>query len=129
MSARDDGGSAFPTIESNGDGHVYCSGAGMTLRDYFAARAPAEPQLWFQPTMPGPRPDYPDFRALSKDDQDFWRHGGGIHEIASPAMVAYAAARNETEKLQRAFDVEREKQRLIQWPYAWADEQIKARAA
>jgi hypothetical protein len=34
-----DGGPAFPTYESNGEGHRYCSGAGMSLRDYFAARA------------------------------------------------------------------------------------------
>lgn len=46
MMARDDGGPAFPTFESNGEGHLYCSGAGMSLRDYFAAHAPEPPAAW-----------------------------------------------------------------------------------
>lgn len=52
---------------------------GMTLRDYFAAHAPAEPQSWFEPTMPSGSPN------------DYF------------------------------------KERSIQWPYAWADEQLKER--
>lgn len=39
MSTINDGGPAFPTYESNGEGHLYCSGGGMSLRDYFAAKA------------------------------------------------------------------------------------------
>lgn len=39
MSARNDGGPAFPTYESDREGHLYCTGAGMTMRDYFAAKA------------------------------------------------------------------------------------------
>jgi hypothetical protein len=37
--STNDGGPAFPTHESNYEGHLYCSGAGMALRDYFAAKA------------------------------------------------------------------------------------------
>lgn len=54
---------------------------GMTLRDYFAAHAPAEPQSWFEPTMPPGPPDMHDYY----------------------------------------------KELSIQWPYAWADEQLKER--
>ena len=34
-----DGGPAFPFTELNGDGSHYYSHGGMTLRDYFAAKA------------------------------------------------------------------------------------------
>lgn len=39
MTTKDTGGPAFPTYESNRDGHIYCTGAGLDLRDYFAAKA------------------------------------------------------------------------------------------
>ena len=29
---------AFPTYDSNREGHLYCAEVGMTLRDYFAAQ-------------------------------------------------------------------------------------------
>jgi hypothetical protein len=45
MSAQDNGGPAFPLHAKDG----------MTMRDYFAARAPA-PMSWFTPTIP-PRPE------------------------------------------------------------------------
>ncbi|WAC75317.1 hypothetical protein OU995_11725 [Roseateles sp. SL47] len=34
-----DGGSAFPVLENNGDRQLVLSSAGMSLRDYFAAQA------------------------------------------------------------------------------------------
>jgi hypothetical protein len=34
-----DGGPAHPTYESNGEGHIYCTGGGMSVRDEFASRA------------------------------------------------------------------------------------------
>jgi hypothetical protein len=39
MSEIKDGGPAFPFDERNGDGTHYHAHAGMTLRDYFAAKA------------------------------------------------------------------------------------------
>lgn len=39
MSAINDGGPAFPVTESNGMGNAILTSAGMTLRDYFAAKA------------------------------------------------------------------------------------------
>ena len=39
MTTKDTGGPAFPTYESNRDGHIYSTGAGLDLRDYFAAKA------------------------------------------------------------------------------------------
>ncbi len=39
MSAIKDGGPAFPVPDSDSRGHIECSHIGMTLRDYFAAKA------------------------------------------------------------------------------------------
>jgi len=43
MSAGDCGGHAFPTPEDRSDGHGVIHAAGMTLRDYFAAHIPTDP--------------------------------------------------------------------------------------
>lgn len=37
--SQDTGGPAFPTYESNRDGHIYGTASGLDLRDYFAAKA------------------------------------------------------------------------------------------
>lgn len=39
MSGHQDGGPAFPTYESDREGHLYCTGAGVSLRDYAAIKA------------------------------------------------------------------------------------------
>ena len=41
MTTKDTGGPAFPTYESNRDGHIYGTASGLDLRDYFAAKAMA----------------------------------------------------------------------------------------
>lgn len=35
----DDGGAAYPVLDSSGGGVLYCQDAGLTKRDYFAAAA------------------------------------------------------------------------------------------
>jgi hypothetical protein len=44
---RNDGGPAFPIGSTPEEW-----GNGATLRDYFIAHAPAEPQPWFDPVLP-----------------------------------------------------------------------------
>lgn len=39
MSAQDNGGSAFPSTEPDQAGSIHLQHLGMTLRDYFAAKA------------------------------------------------------------------------------------------
>lgn len=39
MSTKNDGGPASPVYESNVNGHIYCTGTGMSLRDRFAIAA------------------------------------------------------------------------------------------
>jgi len=98
---KDDGGPAFPRAEvkDTAMGFQVITGwcPGMSLRDYFIAHAPAYPQQWFLPEMP-PQPN----------------------EIIEDGLCT-----NSNEIL--AYDREYDKQRYIQWPSAWADEQIKAR--
>ena len=69
----------------------------MSLRDYFIAHAPAEPQCWFVPEMP-PRPE-----AITED------------------------GRCVNAKSIDDYDREYNKQRFVQWPAAWADAMIEAR--
>lgn len=53
MSEKDNGGPAFPIPGDQYDE----SFNGMTLRDFFIAHAPTEPQPWFQPVMSTPAPE------------------------------------------------------------------------
>ena len=115
-----DGGPAFPChadiIPKDRD---Y---AGMTLRDYFMAHAPAEPQPWFMPAMP-PAPDLSIWVGESGRKYDGERAAMGSEEglrgkVRPVNADAYYAWRNEQAK-----------QRYVQWPAAWADEMLKARTS
>lgn len=95
-----DGGPAFARpIGFNGMTEFSPSQRGMSLRDYFAAHAPSEPQLWFQPSMP-PKP-------VARYDHD--------HEKCDYCEALPANFRERDD-----WNTEREKQRFVQWPYAWA---------
>jgi hypothetical protein len=95
--AIDDGGAAFPFVAEG-----YQPEAGLSIRDYFAANCPTEPQWDFDVKMPSPRPK-PEFPCP----------GRGGHAL------------NDDEV--RAWDVERAKQRFIQWPWVWADAMLAQR--
>lgn len=72
---------------------------GMSLRDFFIAHAPAEPQPWFEPKVP-PRPE------------------GEKPSTASSVLLGLPPS---------AWEIERAKQRYIQWPAAWADAMLAER--
>lgn len=114
------GGPAFPV--SHQDGHSTWQFPGMTLRDYFIAHAPAEPQSWFMPVMP-PAPDLSIWAGESGRKYDGEREAMGSEEglrgkVRPVNADAYYAWRNEQAK-----------QRYVQWPAAWADAMLKAREA
>ena len=93
---------------------------GMSLRDYFIAHAPAEPQPWFMPSMP-PAPDLSIWIGNSGKKYDGERAAmsseEGVQGGVRPANKdAYESWRNEQAK-----------QRYVQWPAAWADEMLKQR--
>lgn len=102
MNPINDGGPAFPVPETRDEcGRQASDHQGMSLRDFFAAHAPMEPTWDFQPAMPSPRPEVK--HPISRD--------------------GYAANHAEIE----AWDEERARQRMMQWPYAWADAVLAAR--
>ena len=95
MSKKNDGGGpAFPVYDLSKFQY-----AGMSLKDYFMAHAPAEPQYWFVPEMP-PRPE----------------------AIIVERFCVNAKSLDD-------YDSEYNRQRFIQWPRAWAnimlDERMK----
>lgn len=100
---------------------------GLTARDYFMAHAPAKPQKWFMPAMP-PCVAVPSVSSLR--DQEFsnrvthWLDEGGD----DPQAEAWVKARDHLAEKQAEWQTEFRKQRYVQWPAAWADEQLKARA-
>lgn len=94
---------AFPIGANEYGGHGTCFG--ITVRDYFAMRAPSIPFAWFEPVMPYPKPEFSGTRDSS----------GGFVET------------NEVEI--SAWKLEHYKQQCIQWPYAWADLMLAARSA
>ena len=77
----------------------------MTLRDYFAAHAPKEPQGWFVPNLRGISTPTVGFKTLKKI----------VHSSASQDEKNEAV--NELNRRKAIAAAERQKQ----WPYAWAD--------
>lgn len=107
-----DGGPAFPVadydhmvFEPKTVAETRRDLSGMSLRDYFAAKAPSIPFAWFDPVMEQPKPEFRGTRDSS----------GGFSET------------NEVEI--SAWKLEYYKQQCIQWPYAWADLMLAARSA
>ena len=103
------------------------------LLTYFMAHAPAEPQPWFIPTMPHPRPAMParPDDLTSKENEQLAGHRDGFlnpEDIESPRAAAYARACIDTERQRRAWDADAAKQRYIQWPRAWAEAMLAERS-
>lgn len=102
---------------------------GMTLRDYFIAHAPIEPQPWFTPVM-SPKPALPDpDKELSVEDAKEWRK---LDEFAAEEgnvrVKAYCDMRSAAYDAREAWENERKKQCYVQWPAAWADAMLAERA-
>jgi hypothetical protein len=122
------GGAAFPYYLHRTGGKYE---PGMTLRDYFIAHAPAEPQPWFEPTMPHPKPEAPAWPAFTDDEHaqyNSWRNGGReVEEIESVQVASFARQTIFYANQREDWEHDYQKQRLVQWPAAWADEMLKAR--
>lgn len=112
--SQDKSGPAFP-VQDMSKYQVH----GMTLRDYFIAHAPVEPQPWFIPVTP-PRPVV-----------GVWVSSDGLRKYTSKE-VAYDREQgffrpfnqDEIEAWLQDF----KKQKYTQWPAAWADEMIQQRS-
>ena len=134
--------SAFPGKKAYHDHNE-----GMTLRDYFAAHAPKNPQSWFRPRLSSEWSKHPDVpNGLHPDslrvvenwlDDPIWDlendiedpgRGGRIAERDCPALRTFVAAMRahwaHNDNLRKEEAVERFKQ----WPYGWADAMLAERA-
>lgn len=111
---------AFPFMVP-GEGPV----EGMTIREYFAARAPVEPQTWFEPKMEWSRPCLPDWRMQGWTDRQIaeWRSDYPPDDQVVSDFIHHL---EDVQHLIEKWDRQREKQRLLQWPWAWADAVLAA---
>jgi hypothetical protein len=117
--------SAFPNKRlrqprEDGTG-LYAFESGMTLRDYFIAHAPAEPQEWFKPVLS----EKPIIGQLfvSDDGERFYKSYRHAEENEGDCFRDVNRASFD------AWCKEEIKQKYVQWPAAWADEMLKAREA
>lgn len=114
--------------------HIF---TGISVRDYFIAHAPAEPQPWFTPVLPpkeSPLPAfgemYPDRTdaersALNRFDSDYMR----VEDVKEERVRNYLIQSQEQAERQRAYNAMAHREHYVQWPAAWADAMLKARAA
>lgn len=110
MNTRDNGGPAFPCSHQNMmTGFPTDEMSGMTLRDYFIAHAPAEPQPWFRPDMP-PRPSR--FPIVSEDGL---RKYESVHEAEKTEGDCWESV---NQRAIDAWEADYQKQQYIQWPSA-----------
>lgn len=124
-----DGGPAFPAFENvpgygcskpvvgtNGEIYFENHSPGMSLRDYFIAHAPAEPQPWFEPKLPPcPKPD------------PAWHWCEGCKGDGNCDHNAQCDQLREVQKQHLTWKADAKKAQYVQWPAAWADEMLKAR--
>lgn len=164
-------GPAFPLVFQIAAGALDPDGAkaehpqqhifyGMSVRGYFAAHAPAEPQPWFLPLLPGRPAEPPDKPSLPEDfpdraeDRNFiinlawswrkdpcwdlsthlsdrpnetWRsHENALLAHAHPFLADYEKAWLAYWETKREYDLECQRQRCVQWPWAYADAVLAA---
>lgn len=144
MSANtiNDGGPAYPYTEANG---CNCGGPGMSMRDYFIAHAPAEPQPWFEPVIGAPCPVFeerpypkPPSDMTDAEQEEFAALDSfslSESDLKQRRVIEYVKAES-AEQERREFKVglifalekEQKRQRYIQWPAAWADAMLEQRA-
>lgn len=92
------------------------------LRDEFAMHAPDEPQSWFNPVM-----TYSLVLPELSEKEKSALHGYNTDDYGRMDFDLGSKLCSERNKITYAYNNEHEKQKYIQWPYAWADEMLKAR--
>jgi hypothetical protein len=123
----DDGGQAFPGHWDHGGGQIE-SWTGMSLRAYFMAHAPAEPQTWFRPAVIANLPPRPvaveNMTEAEANEMRGWDDYIFTAELTQPRVREYALAHDAYTKAASLLAQETERQRYLQWPAAWADAQM-----
>ena len=123
---RDDGGQAFPDSVAVGPaGDVYGSTEGMTLRDYFAARAPIEIPVWFRVDI-GDCPAMP-VSNLTREQYDEWNETG-IYVDSAPALVEWDAIYSAARTAQNEWNQRYQIKLYFAWRLYYADMMVAERA-
>lgn len=138
---------AFPAMDMNqreGIDRMELRFEGMTLLEYYVAHAPVEVQIWFNPTMEKqPKVLIPPFNKFGKDSDhkysdlyrsfyndecDQWEHNPETQPVPQEfkdEVEEYTKKWNESHAAAQAWGKEHNKQVYVQWPLAWAREQIR----
>lgn len=94
------------------------------LLAYFMVHAPSEPQAWFEPVMPAmpkvPQPSQIQDERIRKDVQGALR---AESDPELPESAKWMAMQKQAFSDYASWSEEHTKQRLVQWPRAWACEQ------
>ncbi|MGF6633562.1 hypothetical protein [Paraburkholderia sp. MM6662-R1] len=126
MSAIKNGGPAFPVEWINK------IDSGMTLRDYFAVRAPADIPEWFKyvPATPRPAVSIP-HESLTPEQYKEWDGlGDWLDESdASPEVNAFDEKYESERAALEAWDAEQRVARYYAWRWAYADSMLRSRGA
>jgi hypothetical protein len=145
----DDGGPAFP-IPLTIDGpdladHAARGVAGMTLRDYFAAHAPALPvgpedrepvyPGWFEfdaEAALGPcPPSFPQPEGMTESDWNtltfYAGEGYAEDEVDRPDLIPLARELRDRQRARRAWRERRDALKFAAYRYAYADLMLEAR--
>lgn len=130
-----DGGPAFPCGGSLSDLNIIASAglSGMSLRDWFAGKAPEVPSWWMQyePVLTSFK--YPPEFLANKDKISAWHAWGDTIDDSdlNPEWLAefkqLAAARNAHQTTERERNEQFRITRIALWNYAYADAMLAAR--
>lgn len=107
----------------------------ITLRDYFIAHAPAEPQPWFEPKLPEQATPLPLFTKMYPDYtedelqayRDFDSDWMVYNDVKEERVRNYLFQKEHERKRSIEYSKMAERERYIQWPSAWADAMLKER--
>lgn len=124
------GGPAFPSHYDSSHRVNITQFPGILIRDYLIAHAPEHPQPWFKAAMPPcPQPMDPNHIESQIVRDDVKNALDACTDPHTREGAAWLLAQAE-----RAYEIERwqedrTRETYLQWPAAWADEQLKRRAA
>ena len=118
---------AFPTIDHTESGFPFTAQPGLSIREYFACRAPNAIPGWFEHVQPakthGPKPEYsPERRFEPGSDEDRAERArvNAEYDAFAPAIEQWNVAHD-------AWHRRDSMSRLVQWRWAYADAMIEGR--
>lgn len=133
---KQNGGAAFPRpigqVAPAAGGKFNAAQDGMSLRDYFAARAPERIEEWFVYVHPTQRPAllFAHLELDAEEQRQFEGLGDWINpEDVSEKVRDFAARANAAHEAAEAYDRGRSRARYCAWRYAYADAMLEAREA